>query len=342
MRSHLSSWLAHVRGTREPCGGPLAAAPTTILVCRVNKRLGNTLFVTPLLRALSASFPGASIDVLVLDPAHGRLLANLPGVREAICVPRSLLRFPPFVLSLRRRRYDLAIDPSVSATSNRIAMTLCRSRLKLGFAGREQWVRLTHATRIPRDEAHQARQAVRLLHEGIQGIEQHAFERLEVRPGREARANASQWLADALVDPGRGPMLGFFTHASGNKQFPAHWWREWVEAIRSHANAPQLLQVLPLEVNEALLPDIPALSITGPDRLAALLAELDAFVAADSGPMHLAAAVGTPTIGLFRATLPQDYAPLGRDCVSLGPEHLPAGYVAEYTLKHLQQTQGEN
>lgn len=341
MRSHLSTWLTYVRGTREPCGEPLAAAPTSILVCRVNKRLGNTLFVTPLLRALSASFPRASIDVLVLNPAHGRLLADLPGVREVICVPLSLHRFPAFVLRLRRRRYDLAIDPSVNATSNRIAISLCRSRLKLGFASREQWVRLTHAARIPRDESHQARQAVRLLHEGIQGTEHHAFERLEVRPGREARVNASQRLAAALDDPGRGPVLGFFTNASGNKQFPAHWWREWVEAIRSHANAPQLLQVLPPGVNEALLPDVPALSIPEPDRLAALLAAFNAFVAADSGPMHLAAAADTPTIGLFRATSPQDYAPLGRDCVALGPERLTAGYVAEYTLRHLQRIRAE-
>lgn len=342
MRSHLSTWLTYLRGTPEPRGGPLAAAPASILVCRVNKRLGNTLFVTPLLRELSASFPKASIDVLVLDPAHGRLLAGLPGMREVIRVPRRLHRIPAFVLQLRRRRYDLAIDPSVNATSNRIAISLCRSRLKLGFASREQWVRLTHAASIPTDESHQARQAVRLVHEGIPGIEQHAFEQLEVRPGREAKANASQWLADALDDPGHGPVLGFFTHASGNKQFPAYWWREWVEAIRSHANAPQLLQVLPLGVNEGLLPDVPALSISGPDRLAALLAALDAFVSADSGPMHLAAATGTPTIGLFRATSPRDYAPLGQDCVALGPEQLAPGYVAKFTLRHLRRTQGED
>lgn len=56
------------------------------------------------------------------------------------------------------------------------------------------------------------------------------------------------------------------------------------------------------------------LSIGG---LAALLERADAVVTNDSGPMHVAAALGAPTIGLFGPETPVMYGPLGADCVGL-------------------------
>ena len=58
----------------------------------------------------------------------------------------------------------------------------------------------------------------------------------------------------------------------------------------------------------------PIRSLVGRDRpalLAALLAELDALVGADSGPAHVAAAVGVPAVTLFGPTDPRLTAPLG-------------------------------
>ena len=43
----------------------------------------------------------------------------------------------------------------------------------------------------------------------------------------------------------------------------------------------------------------------------ALLASADAFVTNDSGPMHVASALGTPTLGLFGPETPVMYAPIG-------------------------------
>ena len=58
----------------------------------------------------------------------------------------------------------------------------------------------------------------------------------------------------------------------------------------------------------------PIRSLVGRDRpalLAALIAELDALVGADSGPAHVAAAVGVPAVTLFGPTDPRLTAPLG-------------------------------
>ena len=66
--------------------------------------------------------------------------------------------------------------------------------------------------------------------------------------------------------------------------------------------------------------------------LAAVLAEATAFVGNDSGPSHLSAALGTPTVALFGPTDPVHFAPRGRCVRTLRHEplaDLPAGRVAE-------------
>jgi heptosyltransferase-2 len=57
--------------------------------------------------------------------------------------------------------------------------------------------------------------------------------------------------------------------------------------------------------------------------LAALLHEAAAFVGNDSGPMHLAAAVGVPTLGIFGSTSPGWTAPRGRVARAFGPHPVP-------------------
>ncbi|MBV8222328.1 MAG: glycosyltransferase family 9 protein, partial [Candidatus Eremiobacteraeota bacterium] len=57
--------------------------------------------------------------------------------------------------------------------------------------------------------------------------------------------------------------------------------------------------------------------------LAAVLARADVVVALDSGPMHIAAAVGAPTVGIFalRTDLPMRWRPLGERVVVVEPTY---------------------
>jgi len=63
-----------------------------------------------------------------------------------------------------------------------------------------------------------------------------------------------------------------------------------------------------------------AMSVAGElsiGTLAALLCQTDLFIGNDTGPMHLAAAMGTPTIGLFGPETPVRYGPFGDKNVGL-------------------------
>lgn len=51
-----------------------------VLLIRINHRLGNILFLTPLLNALEVVFPAATVDVVIGDQALAPLLGNRPQV----------------------------------------------------------------------------------------------------------------------------------------------------------------------------------------------------------------------------------------------------------------------
>ncbi|CAM5422019.1 hypothetical protein RLIN73S_06012 [Rhodanobacter lindaniclasticus] len=62
--------------------------------------------------------------------------------------------------------------------------------------------------------------------------------------------------------------------------------------------------------------------------MAAMISCIDSFVGADCGVMHLAAASGTPTLGLFSVTDPAKYGPYGGANAALDTRGMNAGAVA--------------
>ena len=92
------------------------------------------------------------------------------------------------------------------------------------------------------------------------------------------------------------------------------------------------------EVNEAAGGDLPVVgSETDVAGLAGVLARLSVLVGNDSGPMHVAAAVGTPAVALFGPTDPDRTGPLGDrhvvlrrdlDCAPCGERRCPLGHTS--------------
>lgn len=335
LRARLSLWAARRYGTVHAKPGELPQNPERILVCRLNKRLGNVIFLTPLLASLAASFPKAKIDVLLLDPQHANLLRGLPGVDQVWVPPPKSglypLRFISLIRSMRQRRYDLAIDPNAMSVSNRIGILLSGAKKRLGFASGDQWLRLDYSAPFPKNIRHQALQALALFKNGLIRFTPTLVEQYQIAPSALARRAAERYWRDAFKDGlPSGPVVGFFIQATGAKQLPLDWWRDWLAALQAQPNTPTLVQLLPPGETPALTPELASLRISALDELAATLAHLDAFVAADSGPMHLAAAAGVPTLGLFRATAAESYRPLVQGCLTLQGQQLTSANAVEH------------
>lgn len=334
-RRRANRWLARLVGRTQPRCAPLAADTRRILVLRLNKRLGNILFLTPMLRSLAATFPAARIDVVIQNPAQATLLESLPGIGHVWVQGKSVTGILRLLRTVRREKYDLAIDPNGNSASNRFALALAGARQRLGFATSDQWVSLTHAS--PRASSrHPAIQGVELLTGAIADYHVEPFDTLAVFPGAKARQAAeNHWHRALNSRDARRPVIGFFAHATGRKQLSRQWWQTWITAMQAQAPEAMLLEILPGPDTARLADDIAAVSIEPLDELSAVLGRLDVFVAADSGPMHLAAASGIPVVGLFRATSPQIYAPLGQDCISLEGHDLTGTAVAEAVAARL-------
>lgn len=317
-RQRFNRLLTRVFGTVEPRRRPFASDTRRILVVRLNKRLGNILFLTPMLRSLAASLPAATIDVLIQDARQKPLLEGLPGIGQVWVQEKSLRATFGLLRRLRSVRYDLAIDPSGNSTSNRLALALARTQQRMGFAARDQWLPLTHAAPRP-DSRHQALQSVELLQSSVTDFDWKTFNTLAVFPCAPSHKLAQRHWQTAFAGQAHATTttVGFFTRATGRKQFDEAWWREFVTRFRKRLPAARLIQIRAPDQPEPIAPDIASVTIAELDVLAALLGRLHAFVAADSGPMHLAAATGVPVVGLFKTTAPESYAPLGQSCISL-------------------------
>jgi len=345
-RAHLGRFLAMHRRSQHLCPrGALASEHiTSVLVCRVNARMGNALFLTPLIHELHELLPEATIDVVSTYPQAQDLLGHLPGVRAVIVFPykgvQIVWRYLAALARVRRQRYDLVIDPMLNSTSSRIVLWLCRARLRLGVASEHQWAPLTHGVPQVLLPAHRALQPVFLLHWAL-GAE-HAPARLQLSIGDgaseevEARALVHRALERHGNDPSSAWPVGFFGYATGAKRLGReHWLKFWTSFLEL---APEVVPVefLPTPHATPMSPSFAALHVPTPRRLAAAIGQTCMFVCADTGPMHLASSTAMPTVALFCASDPVLYGPLKSCDLALDATHHSPAMLARLCYEHWQ------
>ena len=354
LRLRISRGFAHLRHSfRRGMGavlarlfGPRRFATTlsldgiqSILICRINGRMGNTLFLTPLIRHLHQLLPQASIDLALAYAKGPELLGDMPGVRHVYLFPhktdRMVRRFLGALYSLRKIRYDLAIDPVPESNSGRVVMTLCRAQRRLGFVMSRQWAPLTHAVAPPREVMHQAAHPVYLIDQVIgrpylaDGVRLSLpLREDELAAGREIverAANVSSGLAATSV-------IGFFAHAAGYKMLGRDWWMQFWNEFTALEPSAMPLECLPSSGYEPTLDRFPGFHVPSPRALSAAIAAMRVFVSTDTGPMHLASCTDVPTVALFRASDPLQYGPLKSNDVSIDVGTTSAAEAAKICL----------
>ncbi|MDB6083171.1 MAG: Lipopolysaccharide heptosyltransferase [Gammaproteobacteria bacterium] len=290
---------------------------TTVLICRINGRLGNTMFLTPLIRSLHELLPHAAIDLVLAHPKAKDLLGDLPGVRRIIVLPHKTPKIWLYLAALRDLRacrYDLAVDPTPESTSGRAALTLCRARYRVGFATVSQWAPLTHAVPEPQEieNAHQAVRPVFLVCRIFAIPYEPQSIRLwlplredEVAAGRQAIARATGSDCDAVAN-----VFGFFAHAATFKVIDQAWWLAFWEMFLALEPQAIPLEFLPLQGHAPMAARFPSLHVPSPRGLTAAIAATRMFISTDTGPMHLGSSTAVPTVVLFHASNLALYRPL--------------------------------
>ncbi len=293
-------------------GGPgrLPPSPERILVVRADNRLGNLVMLTSLLNALRERFPRASVSVLANRGFHSILEGQ---GWELIPVDRKAMARRPWMLRglaarLGSMGFEAAIDASHPhgfslSSAAAVALTGCPCRIGSPIGASPGWY--THCpSSMPGKEQHESRAL-------------HALG--SVWP------DWPRWSPPKLALPG-GPgrrAVGIHPGAKPDKTFPVEFLEEVVRGC---------VPLAPVEVfwgnpGEEAVADALVLAGAvkaepmGLKEFARRISGLAAFVCPDSGPMHVASAMGTPVVAMFRKEGAARFGPLSPRSVSVtGPD----------------------
>jgi ADP-heptose:LPS heptosyltransferase len=333
-----------------------------VLVIR-RRYLGDIVLLGSVLRNLRLHWPDAHLTVLT-EPAYSGVLALNPDVDGALTFPRRTLQWFGFLRTLRRARFTHVLDfdntdktalvarftsAEVRATYDRELIPFRYRRFYTHTAKvtnafydshhiTETYLALPAAIHVPivsRDvrlvpHADDIAAIARLPGAGRPPVGTSPF-RVLVHPG--SRSPFRIWplerfaaVCDALQDRLNAQVI--LTAGPTERRF--------VEQIRSHSKTHLVASAAPRDVG----------------TLAALLAQFDVFLCHDSGPMHVAAAVGTPVVALFGSQNSTIWRPLGAQhtvlqtslpCACLAPA-TPTPCVRDdsyrsYCVRHLTEDQ---
>ena len=299
-----------------------ATDPPKRILCLRLERIGDLIMTIPALTELRALAPGAAID-LVVGSWNREIALSIRGIDRIETLDaawltregygRTALALIREAHSWRSRHYDLAINFEPDIRGNLLAGAAGARRLA-GFASGGGGALLDLALEYDQ-RAHTTDNAVALVRAALAGSAPATGSSMLVLP-EPARAEAGRLLHTLPA----GVRIGI--HVSGGrpvKQWPEERFAEIAARMIEDRNAVIILTGAPgdraqVDVVKRELPSDRVLDLSGRVdlvTLAATLMELDLLVTGDTGPMHLADAVGTPIVGIFGPSDAARYAPRG-------------------------------
>lgn len=283
-----------------------------VLLVRPNFRIGNTLIATPLIIALRERFPGAEVDYLGGDTT-GVLLDQLP-VHMVHLVSRRFIarpwRFVALFARLRRLHYDVAVEGGMGSFSGALYTYLTGARYCVGCGGKADRFLNVRLPEVRVTQPYDRR--VAFAH--LLGVSCPAQPLYKVSPAEGSAAMALLERHGLVLKSAVSPFVAIFVGGHLDKRWPAG---RWIELARSLATLGGRVMVFlgPEEVHfegqyrRELPADVRVLPPQPLRLFAALWATARLIVTPDSGPMHLAAAVGVPVIALLQSDTSRAYAP---------------------------------
>ncbi len=294
----------------------LGAVSKTKILVLVFKYLGDVAVAVPAMRALRAHWPQAELHALVAEEA-APILRGLPWLDRVWALPRTrgkarLGTSWPVIRALQKEKFTRSVD-FVGNDRGAILSRLIGAKERLGVRPQKGFLvrRLAYTQCV--EEADPTR------HEIVRDLQVlSAWDvPFPTEPRLETRADPK--LADeaAKLLPGR-PVLFHLSTSQAKKEWPVAHWAELYRRAQAAKIAvvfsagPTAREQALLEELRKTLPGAPILPATASlDLFLAVLARAHVFVSPDTAPLHLAAGLGVPTIGLFGPTAASRWAPLG-------------------------------
>lgn len=286
--------------------------------------IGNAALLLPVLRDLKARYPAARLTVVTLkgnEPLFEGVADRTLSVRMApVHAALDLFRV---AATLRRRRVDLALDFEQYVRTSQALLYLAGARQVIAFDTRGLERAALADVRVPYDDTRHTGESYLDLARAA-GVRKEAY-----RPGGlAADPSAAERVAAWCRPRGVPPRPLVLLHPGSGDNFHGRRWptrRFGLVARRLVDEAGAVVAVtggrgeqgLAREVSEAAERDVWDLAgRLDLKELVALLARAQVLVSNDSGPVHLASALGVPVLGLYGPNSPLLYGPLSEKSVA--------------------------
>lgn len=312
-------------GTGEPLTTPLREVPQRLLVVKVFG-MGDGVLVRSLIEHLKARNPGLEIGVL-LGPATRELL-TLGGdfwIHEYIqrkLTPRTAFHS---LKEIRRLHYDAILNFEQASTAGSAFLAATGIPLRVGFLPTVESPKgrfLSHGERF---------QEGRSMWQSFVGLAQmidpglpDAVMPVPLKCGADAKRWAQEWLTPHLP---RRPAIAIHLGSQDLefRRWPLERFVRFAERVRALGLEPSIILTGTAPERPLIRRFIDQYSGHAADashsgsleKTAALLERCQLLVSNDTGIMHLAAAMGTPTVGLFGPNSPRYWAPIGPRATSV-------------------------
>ncbi len=297
--------------------------PQHILVSLLSP-IGDTLLATPALAALRRRYPDASLTVIVSASNAGILEGN-PDVTECILVPHPgksapLVRFAQAMRAINRTRdkYDLVVSLSAASSFVTFVSGLSANQYKL-HSPPMWWLVGGHSAEYrARHTIDQYLQTIAPLVSPPRSDDDRVprlYLSLQERSGARRLLRAHGLAPTKLLIAMHVGGDGF----NGRKRWAPKRFADVANALIERFDAHVLLiggkVDVPLAERTAALIPHGATVLAGSTPLkvtAALIEEATLFIGNDSAPLHMAAAVGTPSVGIFGPSDWNEFHPVGK------------------------------
>ena len=309
-----------------------------IVIIRPNYRIGNLIFLTPLINELQNNIPEAKIDIIVGMRLAGKILEPMPNVDKVIDIPRKLLLHPlemfTYIQKTRTKNYDVAINMSGGSTSAQIVTALIKAKYKVSFSSDKLWANFTHV---------QERGLKTYKHMGLESLEFLRFFKIDFpkkQPSLDIKLtqneiNKAQNDLKTLLHVNNittdKKTVALFRNARFDKKISDTWWSEWIDEVLKIDKNIIFIDILSPDIPQKLNDKVLEYSNKDLRTLGAFFKACDLYVSADTGPMHLAVASGAKVLTLFNKTNMDVYGALGEKNKTIDVENLSAQEVAKIT-----------
>lgn len=301
-------------GTKSPAPRFRAQDDQAILFIRTD-RIGDMVLSTPALRAIKEAFPASRLTVLA-SPSNRAVLDHNPWVDEAILFRKrgGLGHWIQTIRSLRAKRFRLAIDPyqDYELLSAFIAL-LSGAEQRIGYASWGREIFFTAA--VPEVEA--GRHFTDIVLDVLKPLGITTENRTpEMFLSAEEVAWSLQWMTERGL--GGRPLIGLHPGAFyPSQRWPAEYFSELLQILADEGVRDVLVFGGPEDA--ALVAEITSplktrpCVFTGSDLrgFSALLSRCRLLVCNNSGPLHMAVALGIPTLSFMGPTDRDRWMPLG-------------------------------